>query len=93
MKISRLPLPDICPLCGSSVDLLHELTCAYSELKKGKKDRHNELRDALISAFTMWGLPVDKQPKIRSEGDLYGDLQLPHPTGSTVVDTAVVPPQ
>ena len=94
LQVACQRLPSFCPLCGGLVENFphHALTCSYSEMKFGRDDRHAELRDLLISGLSVWGIPVDKEPKIRRADNIRGDLQLPHPTGTIVVDTSVVHP-
>ena len=93
-KVAYSELPSFCPLCGNLVEDFphHALTCSYLEMKTGRDDRHAELRDALISALSVWGIPVEKEPKIRRTDNIRGDLELPHPAGPIVVDTSVIHP-
>jgi hypothetical protein len=94
LKLSRQGSPQLCPLCNipSPDPIHHPFTCQYSELMKARKERHNVLRDTLIGAFGVWGMPVKREPVISERANLQGDLEIPLAEGPCVLDTSVVHP-
>lgn len=94
MRVTSAPLPSRCPLCQEVIGVFphHALSCAYIDMKRARDTRHNCLRDSLVSGFTSWGLPVDKEPRIVSSSNRKGDLEIPQPSGPLVIDTSVITP-
>jgi ribonuclease HI len=93
-KVTRDPLPSRCPLCEQVMESFphHAFSCNYVDMKRERDVRHNHIRDSLVSGFSFWGLPVDKESRILTSQNLRGDLEIPQPSGPLVIDTSVINP-
>jgi hypothetical protein len=94
LKVTNVEIPDICPLCDAFVDDVgsHAFKCSYADLMNGRTERHNKLRDAIIGALSSWGFPTEKEPKIESESQLRGDVEVVQTDGPVILDVSVIHP-